>query len=224
MIMRVTTQMINRTAQEAGLPIRGASLLDYLENDSADLFLPGSISKSSASHTVNSTRKAGYEKLEEAADQLLQQAELFTKEGEESVFEKARKSGNAQELYDEVENYVKKLNDVIKNLKGSSDPLSALYFQSLQEVLAEKSEPLEKAGVTVSKDGTITLDKDKLKETDIDSLEKLFGASGTLSAKVSILATKISGYAQGGIESLFSQYTSTGDSYAALMGKYDFWG
>ena len=224
MIMRVTTQMINQTAQKAGLPIRGGSLLDYLDNDNQNLFFPNSLSKSSAASAAHATKKTGYEKLEKTADQLLQEAELFLKEGEESVFEKARKNGNTKELYDEVENYVKKLNDTIKTLKGSSDPLGALYFQSLQEVLAEKSEALEKAGITVSKDGTIALDQDKLKGTDIDSLEKLFGASGTFSPKVSILATKISSYAQGGIESLFSQYTATGDSYAALFGKYDFWG
>ena len=221
--MRITTQMLNESARKAGLPINNTSLLSYASNESSENTLLRTLNKNSSS-VVDTAKRSSYEKLEKAANQLLQKAEFFMTEGEESVFAKVRESGSNQEIYEGVEALLESYNNTLKTLITTSNPLNDFYRQMLQEAATDNREALENIGVTISKDGTAVLDKDKLKTADTDSLEKLFGASGTFSSKTAFLATRISDNAKANVESLTCQYGSTGNVYSAFTNKYDFWG
>ena len=221
--MRITTQMLNESAKKAGLPINNMSLLNYINHDNSESTLLSALNKSSNS-TVDAKKKSHYEKLEKAADQLLQKAELFTTEGEASIFAKSRETESNQAIYDGVESLVESYNNTIKALKTTSTPVNDYYRQMLQEAATENREALSNIGVTISKDGTIVLDKDKLKASDTDSLEKALGTSGTFSSKVAFLATRISDNAGVNAKNLTNQYSSTGNLYSTLNSKYDFWG
>lgn len=220
--MRITTKMLSETAKRAGITIRKTSLLDYINNDSSKNTLLNALDKTGA---VDSVRKISYEKLEKSADTLLKKAELFTEDGENNLFDKARESGSNQEIYDGVEAMMKSYNNTLKSLNTVSDTykLNAYYSKMLKEAAAESSEALSNVGITIAKDGTAVIDKDKLKAADIDSLEKAFGTSGTFSEKVAFLASRISDNAKANSESLSSLYGTTGNLYSALGSKYDFW-
>lgn len=219
--MRITTQMLNESARRAGLPINNTSLLNYINGNSSENTLLSALNKSS---TVDSTKKSNYEKLEKAADQLLQDVNFFTAEGEKSVFAKARESENNEEIYDGAEALVESYNNTLNYLKADSSSLNIYYRQMLQEAVTGNKEALSSIGITISKDGTLEIDKDKLEAADTDSLEKVLGKSGTFSGKVAILAARIADNAEANAGSLSSQYSSTGSLYSALGSKYDFWG
>lgn len=221
--MRITNQMLNESARKAGLPINSKSLLNYINNDSSKNTLLSALSKDKSS-VADPGRKSNYEKLEKASDQLLQKAEIFTIEGEDSIFAKARKSESNQEIYDSVEALVENYNHTIKTLKTVSTPLNGYYYQMMQEAADENREALGSIGITISKDGTAVLDKEKLKAADTDTLEKVLGTSGTFSTKMAFLAARISDNAQTNAKSLTSQYNSKGNIYSALSNKYDIWG
>ena len=93
-----------------------------------------------------------------------------------------------------------------------------------QKGCGEHSEALKTAGITIGKDGTLSLDKNKLKEADVESLEKLFGPSGSFSEKVAFLGDRIADNAGANALSYSSKYNSNGNSYASLGNKYDIWG
>lgn len=220
--MRITTQMLNESARKAGLPINNVSLLNYLNNDSSENSLLSSLDKSYSA--VDTAKKTNYEKLEKTAEQLLQKAEFFIPEGEQSAFTKAMESGNNQQIYDGIEALVENYNNTIRALNKTSDILNDYYHQMLQEVAAENSEALGNIGITISRDGTAVIDKDKMKAADTNSLEKVFGTSGTFSVKAAFLAAKIADNAEANVDSLTSQYSSTGNVYSMLNSKYDFRG
>lgn len=218
--MRITTQMLNESARQAGLPINNISLLNYINNDSSENTLLSALNKNSNS-VANTVKKSSYEKLDKASEQLLQKAETFTTQGEDSIFEKVQQSGSNQEIYDSVETLLQNYNNTLQNLKTTSTPLNDYYRQMLQQAATENKEALSSIGVTITKDSTATLDKDKLKSADIDSLKKVLG---TFSTKVAFLAARISDNAEANAKSLTSQYSSTGSLYSALSSKYNFWG
>lgn len=220
--MRITTQMLSETAKRAGITIRKTSLLDYINNDSSKNTLLNGPDKGGA---VDSVRKSSYEKLEKEADTLLKKAGLFTEDGEKTVFDKARESGSNQEVYDGIVAMMESYNNTLKSLNTVSDAykLNAYYSKMLMEAAAENSEALSNVGITIAKDGTAEINKDKLKAADIDSLEKAFGTSGTFSEKTAFLASRISDNAKANSESLSSLYGITGNIYSALGSKYDFW-
>ncbi len=221
--MRITTQMLNQSAKKAGLPINNISLLNYINNDSSENTLLSALNKNQNS-AANLVKKSNYEKLETAAEQLLQTAESFTAEGEESVFAKAKESGSNEEIYAGVETLVEKYNQTLELLRKTQSPLNEYYSQMLQGAVSDNSKALSEIGITISKDGTVSLDKDKLKAADVDTLKKTLGTPGGFSTKMAFLATHISDNAEANAESLTSQYNAQGNSYTAQTSKYDFWG
>lgn len=224
--MRITTQMLNESARRAGLPIHNNSLLNILNNDSSQSDLLSALSRKT-NKASDILAKNNFEKLEKAAGQLQKKSEVFMAEGEDSLFEKIKKSGNEadkQTLYTDIEELVDLYNDTSKQLKSSSDGLNGYYYQMLKETAVENKEALGNIGITILKDGTLSLDKEKMKEADIDSIEKVLGAEGTFSAKTAFLADRIADNAQANAESITNQYNSDGNIYSSILNKYDFRG
>ncbi len=72
--MRITTQMLNKSFERAGLPIPRTSLLDYINKNTSGSILPTTLNqKNSALYN-----KKNYEKIKEAADNLAEQTSVFT--------------------------------------------------------------------------------------------------------------------------------------------------
>lgn len=220
--MRITNQMLNESARKAGLPVNHMSLLNYVNNTDSGNSLLNALNKSGS--TENTVTKTSYEKLEKTAENLLQSAKIFTEEGEETIFSKAEESGDKQEIYDKVQTFVENYNSTLSALKNTSSPLDQYYYQMMQEAAEENSEKLGSIGITISKNGTAALDKDKLAAVDIDTLEQTLGASSGFSKKVAFLASRISDNARTNAESLSSRYSAKGDVYSAMSNKYEFWG
>lgn len=217
--MRITDQVMNATARKAGVPVN-MSLVDYLnknnKNSLEDMF--------GVDNSTNLAKKSSYEKLEKKAEELAQNAQAFLAEGQDSIFAKAKESGNYEELYSQVEKLLGSYNNTLKALKSNSSPLDDYYRQMLLEAAGENNEALKTAGITIGKDGTLSVDKEKLKAADMESLEKLFGPSGTFSEKTAFLGERIADNAGANALSYSSKYNSSGDSYAVLGNKYDIWG
>ncbi|MBD5494854.1 MAG: hypothetical protein HDR12_10885 [Lachnospiraceae bacterium] len=219
-MMRITTQMLNESARKAGLPINGTSLLNYINGNSNNTLL-NALNKNSATDVATKTK---YEKLEKAADQLSEAASVFMATGEDSLFSKARESGDNQDVYNVVEDFVGKYNSTLSALKNTSSTLNDYYSQMLKSAASDNKEALESIGITIAKDGSLSVDKDKLKEADIDTLEKVLGNTKGFTQKAAYVADRVSDNAHTNQSSLSSQYSSTGSLYSALASKYNLYG
>lgn len=216
--MRVTDQIMNETARKAGIPVQ-MSLVDFMnknnKNSLEDVF--------GAEANTNLAQKGNYEKLEKAAEELAKNAEALAN-AQDSMFAKAKESGDTEEIVSHVEKLVEGYNSTLKLLKPGSSSLDDYYRQMLKDAAAEDSEALKAAGITIDKDGVLHVEKDTLKGADVDSLEKLFGATGTFSEKVAFLGGRIADNAGANALSFSSKYNASGNQYAAFGNKYDFWG
>lgn len=221
--MRITTQMLNESARKAGLPINRSSLLNYVNRDGSNNGLLGALNQKQSS-AVQSAQKTNYGKLEKNADQLARKAALFTEEGEKSVFENARKSGSNREIYDSVEELIESYNSTFEILDSMEGTLDTFYSKNLTGFFSDNKEALQSIGITMSKNGTLNLDKEKLQAADLETLEKVLGNASGIMKKLSYLAGRISDNAQTNVESLGRQYSSGGNSYTSSFNKYDFWG
>lgn len=216
--MRVTDQILNTTARRAGVPVN-MSLVDYLNKNTNSLEDMFGVDKN-----TNPLRKKNCEKLEKAAEELAQSAQAFLAEGQDSMFARAKESGNSEEIQKHVEKLLERYNSTLKDLKSGTSSMDYYYRKMLQDAAAENSEAFKTAGITIKKDGTLSVDKDKLKEADVDSLEKLFGASGTFTAKTAFLGEQIADNARANALSYSTKYNSGGNRYGFPGNKYEFWG
>ncbi len=219
--MRITTQMLNETARKTGLPINNISLLNYIKKEETGNTLLDAVNKSNES----SVKKDGYEKIDKEVDQLMQVTRNLLQDGENSLFEQAKTSGDYQKLYDGIRNLFERYNGTLKALRATSNTMNDFYRQMMLEASAETKESLSNVGVTFAKDGTAKVDMGKMKATDFETLKGLFGKDSDLVNKVSFLSAKISDNAEANIKSLNSVYHASGKIYAAMgNSKFNFWG
>ena len=65
------------------------------------------------------------------------------------------------------------------------------------------------------------MEKEKLRTSDLDRVESVFGANGTISGRISVIAEKVADSAKANLKSASSQYNSSGNSVDALLRNYD---
>ena len=222
--MRITTQMLNESARKAGLPVNQTSLLNYINNKGQSNSLMEALNKRKE-NTTDAIQKNGYEKLDKEADTLAQAAEILLKESETNVFEQAKENGDNQKVYESIETFFENYNSTLKELSKTNTTLNNFYSEMLSESHTEVKEILSEVGVTFSKDGTAKIDKEKLKMTDLETLENVLGKDSEFVKKVDFISTRISDYAKTNIKSISNAYHADGNLYSAMANsRYDLWG
>ena len=226
--MRVTTQMLNESARKAGLPVNRTSLLNYINSDknSNTNSLLQSLSKSSSTSSVADTEnRKNYEKLGKEADRLTDAAAGLMKAGDDNLFTQAKESGDTQKICENIENLLKSYNSTLKALKNTSGTLNDFYRQMLSDAPEEAKESLANIGITFDKDGTASVDTEKLKKADLETLEGLFGSKSSFMSKLHFVSTRIADNADANLESAGNTYSSKGRLYSEGSGsKYNFLG
>lgn len=222
--MRITTQMLNESARKSGLPINNTSLLNYINGDETNNSLLEALNKNKKA-TANTESRMNYEKLEQAADKLTQSTQIMLQEDESNLFKQAEESGDNQKVYDSIESLFENYNSTMTALKNASGTMNDFYRQMLTEAAEEEKDSLESIGITFEKDGTASVDMEKVKAVDLETLENIFGSKSDFMSKINFISTRISDNAEANIESLSSTYSSAGNLYTTSMSsKYDFWG
>ncbi len=217
--MRITANMLSEATVQAGIQMGGNSLVNYLNGEESD-----SLAKSlggSSSSTLKALSKGKYEQMDEAAQRLQEQSAKLNESGSDSIYERARKSEDLTEVYGEVEKMVSAYNSMLDRLRTDMTTLGSFYRESLKEAVNENKELLSTVGISIDKNGRMNLDKEKLKTADVDRLEGIFGADGTLTPKVNMIAEKVADNAQANLKSISNQYNSAGNSVDTLIRSYD---
>ncbi len=210
--MRITTQMMNASAQKAGITLGGNSLLNYV-NGNSTMNTQSALLNSLNTTQVSKTERANYEKLEESADVLAKSLMSFLEEGKEDKFSKKT-----------VGDFVEQYNSLVNTLKKNDSQLNNFYREMLDEAVKENAESLETIGITVNKNGTLGFDAEKFECADADTVKKVLGENGTVSVKAAFIVGRIGENAAANIESYSTRYSANGYSYAASNSKCDFWG
>ena len=217
--MRITTQMLNESARKTGLPVNGTSLLNYINNDDRNnnSLLSALNKKTTSVFDVENKKK--YEKLGKEADKLTDSASVLQQERADNLFTQAKESGNNQKIYDSIENFFKNYNSTVKALKNTSDTMNNFYRQMLSDAAKEAEESLSGIGITFHKDGSANVDMDKVKKSDMETLENLFGSKSDFVSKVNFISTRISDNAEANVKSFSSSYSSNGTQSTWMSGS-----
>ncbi len=219
--MRITNQILNDSARKAGLPIQGASLLDYINKKpgSDQSLLQALEDKESAAEPVN---KRNYEKLEKALDAYEKETEKFADKSEHSMFEKAKESKDMTEICDSADRLVAKYNSVVSAMRKSGSPLDAYYLQMFLGVSEDQKKELAEIGITAGKDGSLSVDREKLKASDLSAVERALGADSAFITRTGFVSGRAADHANANARSVSTQYNAAGNTYAAQSSLYDF--
>lgn len=145
------------------------------------------------------TIESNAEKLSDAADALLTQ-------GNKSLFKqvtKTDKDGNkttgydTDAIYKAVSSYVTQYNNLVKSASESNVVSIKASAASIAGYTSSNEKLLSSVGITIdSKDKTLSIDEEKFKAADMDTVKKLFQGSASYGYQVSSKATQIDNQAQ----------------------------
>ena len=216
--------MLNETSRKAGLPVNSSSLLNYINNDKNSNSLLESLQNSSKTTDLLQNKKL-YQKLKDAAESLEDATKTLGNEKSDNIFAKAKESGDNADIIKNVKTLIEQYNEVRKQLeRDASSPINAYYNQTLGQLASKNKEELSKVGITVGKDGSMTIDESKLKEASVEDLESLFGSKSEFIQKMQYLASHVSNNVSAQIESLGNQYGQDANSFSSyISNKYDWW-
>lgn len=133
---------------------------------------------------------------------------------------KETESLDYDKIYSKVSSFVKSYNSLIESAGESDDTTVLRNTLSITNSTDNNKTVLEKAGITVNADNTLSVDKDSIVNGDIDSLKSLFGQKSFYAKSVDTYATNIASQSAQNIYSL-GGYTSTGAYKQALEGIYN---
>lgn len=216
--MRISTRMLNESARRAGMPANSHSLLNYVKANN------NTAAKTQADNTLNKSKRAAYEKQEKSAEELNAQLQKLIAEGKDNLFEKAESSGDTGEICKEVEKMVEKYNQLLSNMKNSTGILDNFYKKSLTGLTEDNKALLKELGITISRDGTMKVDKNQLKGASLDTLKKAFSKDGTIASKMAAISSGIASLAKANLQSASDSYLPNGNTKNSYSSnKYDFW-
>lgn len=226
--MRITTQMLANSAAKSGIPIQRTSLLDIINNKSSQNLL-GTIGKSTNTTRSSATdilRKNNYAKLEELSEKLDQSAEELVGTDKDSIYDKAKESGDTTDILSDAKKMVEAYNATMKQLKTTGGTMNEFYLKQLKDIPAGSKEALESIGITQSKDGSLSVDENVFRNADADTLQKVLGGEKGFASKISFLGEHISKNASENVVSASNRYGSNGATYmeAFEANKYNFFG
>lgn len=87
----------------------------------------------------------------------------------------------ADKVVSAMKTFVSDYNNVVNAAKGSTLANKTAYVANMMSSSAANADKLSEIGVTVNKDGTLSLSAEKLKATDVSKVQELFSADDIMS-------------------------------------------
>lgn len=188
-------------------------------DDSSSESTASTSAKSSKSSTVTSESKdysnvvAKSDNLQDAADKLssTNSASVFTKEYvKDSESGKMSYDYNSSKITSAVKDFVKDYNALINSTDKVSDATVTARTGYLKKVTSNYEDALSQIGITTNSNGTLSVDSDKLKASNMESVKNVFGGSSGYAYQVSSAASLIESGAASAASTSGSSYTSSG--------------
>lgn len=155
--------------------------------------------------------KSGASTLAKDADALTSSS-LYTK----GSFKVTKKDGTTEDsdydmdsIYEKASAFVKSYNSTINAGSAIDSGAVSTRTLSLVQLTSKNKNLLGSVGISLSSDGNLSIDEEKFKSADINSIKSLFSGTGSYADAVANKANVISSLAANKL-STYSQYTSSG--------------
>ncbi len=170
--------------------------------------------------STGNTQKLYYN-MKYHAKQVCEYGDKLADDSKTSVYAKAQESGSTAEIAASVKGFVSQYNSMLENLKESGSRTDNNILSQLNSISGLNSSELASCGVNRNLDGTLTVDDKKLAQTDLETLQKVWGGRSGFAGRVTIWADSVEAAAERNMDAqastsyskLFSNYGSSGNYF-----------
>lgn len=143
-----------------------------------------------------------YAAIDKAADKLKDSADALINKGKDSLFKEkdvtvknedgtttTTKQYDMDAIYKSVSSFVSDYNSLIKATANSGSSAVSSAVSNMTNITKLYSKTLEKVGITVGLDNKLTIDEDKFKAADMNTLKSTFNNSSSFAHSISSQAS-----------------------------------
>lgn len=143
--------------------------------------------------------------LQEDSDNLKEAADALYTTGKESVFKEkdikqedgtTKKGYDVEEIYKKVNKFVEAYNELVESSEDVSSDSVAKAMKNLNGTVDANARLLAKIGISIKSDGTLELDKDTFKASDMNRVKDVFNGTGSFGYQISARASIVDFTAQ----------------------------
>lgn len=144
-------------------------------------------------------------RIESSAEALKDSADALMAKGTKSVFNQTeikKQDGvvkadyDREAIYGKVNDFVKKYNSLVDNVETSNTKSIGRNVDQMISLTDSRERTLNKIGITINKDDTLSIDKDSFMKSNMEDVKNLFNGSGSYGYSVSAKASMIDYQAQ----------------------------
>ena len=181
--------------------------------------------KSKDASALYSTEDQSASKMTTSARSLLSASEALSASGDASLFKQKNEEGSASDMssYDAdklvggIKDFAKSYNSVLSASATSTDTKLRKSVSDMQSLTKANADGLSRAGISIGKDGQLSVDEDKLKSADVTKLKSLFNGAGSYGAQTAAYASQVNYYSTLNDSGSGSSYDANG-SYSNAGG------
>ncbi len=174
--------------------------------------------------TAQNTERVSLTSAKGNSAALKEAASVLSKTGSSSVFHtdtvvddatgKTSQAYDTDGIYKAVKNFVDSYNDVVKNTIDS-DTVSVLRKTlNMTNTTKANAGMLEKIGITVKSDNTLSIDEDVFKKADMKQVQSAFEGTGSYAGRIMVQADELGRLASNAISSIDRGTYKASGSYA----------
>lgn len=198
---------------------RSSSLLNSLSKKSAGRYMASTTSTVKSSSTLSV-----YQNMKNNAGEVQSAASKLTNAGDNSIFAKAKESGDTSEITKQVKEFVSSYNSMVQNLKNGTSRVDTSYLNQLNSYATMHRNALQATGVTKRSDGTLTVDDKTLNSASLEQLEQTWGSGSGFATKAGTTAAYIQSSAVSSMNSLVNNsYSSLLRNFGSSGSFFNFW-
>lgn len=160
-------------------------------------------SKTSTATAKDSTKQLA--RMESAGEALKESADALITQGTKNVFRQETVKAedgttttkyNVEAIYKKVNAFIEDYNNLVEETADSNTSSIARTSAQMISLTSTYEKQLEKIGITVNKDDTLSIDKDTFLEADMTRVKNLFNGTGSYGYNVGVKASMVDYYAQ----------------------------
>ncbi|MBO4980877.1 MAG: hypothetical protein J6C84_03140 [Lachnospiraceae bacterium] len=162
------------------------------------------LAKKSNSTTATEEEKKSLAKVDTATDALKESADALLETGKNSVFnkkeittkdengvEKTTEDYDTEAIYKAVNSFVNNYNSVISAVDDAGNERVTDKAVSMANATVANIKTLNKLGITMNEDSTLSLNKDTFMKANMDTAKNMFNGAGSYGYRVSAQASRI---------------------------------
>lgn len=222
---------------------RSSKVLSGSSSRNTSSRLNNSSKTQSTSSTTQTKKIAMYEEVQKAADELQKVAKSLVELGKASTEETKEKADavtasdtqtkektaeeQKKEMVTGVKELVEQYNIIYEKLDKIGGSVNTVCTSQLKRLMVNCEDDLKKTGVTLNKDGTLSVTAKTLENTDLSILKEIYGKSSGLVGKLSDKCESIESNAASTIDVMNRMYgTQTynkygyGNAYYGSLGNW----